>query len=236
MPLPRWFFAVSWMAAGAATLAAGLGGWQALHRDPSLAAVGAALLKVDLPKPLLDDRDEFEADSRLRLEAHLRTQAALLLSPNVLSAAALSDRVKALPQVAGKADPVEWLVGALQVKELPGTTLLSVSMPGESRVVQAAIVNAVVDEYLANQTIWTSGASKVRSEHASTALARYRADLAVKRRAAREAAADPERLAALRDEIGVLEELARRAALEVERIRLEQGAPESVQVVAYARP
>lgn len=103
------------------------------------------------------------ADRSLELASRRRTQAALLVSANVLSRAAEDLQIKRPALLARKSDPIAWLQAGLRVDDV-SNSLLVISMPGERRADQAVIVNAVVDALLIECSDWESGPDRARRD------------------------------------------------------------------------
>ena len=222
------------LASGAgAILAVGLVGWAtSVMTKPKME--NAAWLMIDLPQPALGG--ETESDRQLRLDSWRDTQKELVLSPNVLGSAVEKPQIRGSKLIASLADPIAWLHSRIKVAD-PTDVLFTISMPGESQPDQALIVNAVTEAYLDASQDWESGRQRSRIEEANAALADYRQTLFSKRKALRETPpTEPEQAAALRDEIIVLEEVARRLGVAAEQARLEAKATPIVKLIAKARP
>jgi hypothetical protein len=82
---------------------------------------------------------------------YLKTQASLIKSRLVLTAAFRSPEARRLAAIKGPTDPLAWLEQNLEVTNLPDTELLQVAMAagsGASGADQAALINAVVRAYM----------------------------------------------------------------------------------------
>ena len=222
------------VAAAGAILAIGLGGWGA-SRSTSSDPVSSTASWLMIESPAFSD-DEGFSDHRLRLVSLRETQCALVKSPTVLADAAERLRSERPALVAGQVNPVAWLQAGIKVNDL-SDVLFTVSMPGEPREHQAVIVNTVTNAYLEATRDWETGRLTERTKERNSALAGYRQMLFGTRGALREAPANqPEKAAALRDEIADLEEVTRRLGVIVEQGRLEAVASSSVRLIAPARP
>lgn len=81
-------------------------------------------------------------------QTYQRTQMTLLRNRMVLNNALVDPKIVALPTVAEKDDPVEWLEKDLQVNAMSGSMIVEVSLQGDRAVDLAPILNAVVDSYM----------------------------------------------------------------------------------------
>ncbi len=93
-------------------------------------------------------------------ESFMQTHVALIKSPNVLSAAAVDEKVMAWPRIQAAGDAQQELGRMIQVAIQPGTRIIEVSMTSQSPDEAAVMVNAVVDKFLDANRGWASGASK----------------------------------------------------------------------------
>lgn len=82
---------------------------------------------------------------------YVGTEAANIVSSVVLGAALNQPELRSLPLVAAAPDPVALLQKAMVVEPMRGTELLKVAMIGSQAEPLVAIVNAVVDAYMARQ-------------------------------------------------------------------------------------
>ena len=191
-------------------------------------------IKLEPARPVLGERDELPRAEQL---ARLRqTATTLIRSPNVLSAAVMADQVRSLPLVLKSPDPIGWLGARIHVDER-SDEILCISMVDAPREEQALIVNAVTEAYIDAVRDWESSAQAKRLEAATQAYASSRGTLVELRKVLREPKGlDPEQVAAIRDEIGVQEEMVHRLGVLVEQRRLETAQPETVRVITQARP
>ena len=81
-------------------------------------------------------------------ESFIQTQAQLITSPNVLTAAGNHAKMLVLPRVSAAGDVVEELRRSIAVAVIPGTYLIEVSASSSSASEAATRVNAVVESYL----------------------------------------------------------------------------------------
>lgn len=121
--------------------AAGFAAWQ--YRPDKVTAF--ALLRVS-PAP---ERVLTDAAQPMDGGSYARTQMALIRSRPVLRAALKQDKVRGLPAVAGRPDPVEWLERELRAEPVDGTELLRVSLTQRGDGADLApVVNAVTAAYM----------------------------------------------------------------------------------------
>jgi hypothetical protein len=100
-------------------------------------------LHVSSPPALPPDKHR-----RIDFSTYQRTQAALVTSRLVLSAALLDPRVVDLSIVRRKANPVAWLEKAIKADYTIAPEILSISLSGEDAEELVILVNAVRDAYL----------------------------------------------------------------------------------------
>jgi uncharacterized protein involved in exopolysaccharide biosynthesis len=119
-----------------------------------------ALLKVEPSSPGV-----FENHRAVRDEPFgqfLANQAELIRSPNVLSAALSSPRIASMPRFRNSADAEGELRRLIQVRVLPNTALLRVSMSSATPDDCAEVVNAVDQAYLAASNEWSYGMTRAQ--------------------------------------------------------------------------
>ncbi len=83
------------------------------------------------------------------LEVYQGAQAQLLKSRLVLGAALRQPEIARLPVIREQADAVDWLAGQIEVNFPGKAEIMEVSLGGDDAEAAAAVVNAVVDAYLA---------------------------------------------------------------------------------------
>lgn len=136
---------------------AGIGAAVYLKVRPQYRAL--SLLRVD-PTAI----DLYIGGSREGGEPYMRTNVELIKSPNVLQAAAQAEKVRDLPRIRNSADPQLEINNNVFVYIRPDTQLIEVSMVSPSGEEAAIIVNAVVDEFLSNNKLWSSGSRRTQIE------------------------------------------------------------------------
>ncbi len=150
---------------------AGIGAGVYLKVKPVFRA--ASWLKVE-PTVL----DLYGGSSREGSEPYMQTHVELIKSADVLSAAALSDKVEKWPRIKEAGDAVQELGRSIQVAIKPGTHLIEVSMVSQSALEAADLVNAVVEQFLVANRGWSSKATKVQIEKLSKYNDKLVADIA----------------------------------------------------------
>jgi capsular exopolysaccharide synthesis family protein len=160
--------------------------WQIL----TLWVLGSAALTIAVFARV---KPSYEASSQLRVEpAHdgvfgsgatddmfepyLRTQVQLILSTKVLSMAMEDPTVAGLPTIQAIHGSDAVLKKFLSVQILPGTYLIEVSMRSPSPNEAAAIVNAVVGNYLDLANEWSHGATQEQIKNLETYSEELRAE------------------------------------------------------------
>jgi uncharacterized protein involved in exopolysaccharide biosynthesis len=119
-----------------------------------------ALLKVDpVPSGVLGNHQAVRDEP---FGQFLATQAELIRSPNVLSAALSDRRIASLPSLRNSADAEAELQRLIQVRVVPNSALLRVSMTSASPGECARVVNAVVMAYLAASNEWSYGLTRAQ--------------------------------------------------------------------------
>jgi capsular exopolysaccharide synthesis family protein len=86
--------------------------------------------------------------SRQDYLGYKKTQATLVKSREVLSAALHDPKIASLPLVRQKSDPIEWLERDLKVDFSAGPEVLTVTLNGDRDEEMAQVVNAIVSAYL----------------------------------------------------------------------------------------
>src|SRR5262249_25213927 len=107
-----------------------------------------ALVQIARQPPKILAAEVENADDYAR---YLKTQASLIKSRLVLTAAFRSPEVQRLPAIKSRTDPLAWLEQNLEVTNLPDTELLQVAMmasSGASGTDQASLINTVVRAYM----------------------------------------------------------------------------------------
>ncbi|WP_435022694.1 polysaccharide biosynthesis tyrosine autokinase (plasmid) [Tundrisphaera sp. TA3] len=150
----------------------------------SVLSVGLAALIYLKVQPL------YESESYLRVEEKnslyvgntnndlsifLETLVQLIKSSNVLQTAAVDPAVAVLPRIRQADDAVLELRKAINVRTIPGTYLISVSMASRDPGEAATIVNAVVDSFLKMNREWSDGLTQAQTERLETYLATLKA-------------------------------------------------------------
>ena len=95
--------------------------------------------------------------SRPGTEPYMQTHVTLVTSPNVLSAAANLPEVASWPRIRDSRNPVQELRKVIQVSIQPGTHIIEVAMISPIAAEAAAMVNAVVQEFLELNRSWSNG-------------------------------------------------------------------------------
>ena len=103
----------------------------------------------------------------------METQVQLITSSNVLGAAATGPAAAGMPTVRASEDPEAELRRKVQVKILPKSYLIEVATAFHSATEAAAVVNGVVDSYLAADVEWSDGMTKNQIKNLET----YRSSL-----------------------------------------------------------
>jgi uncharacterized protein involved in exopolysaccharide biosynthesis len=119
-----------------------------------------ALLKVEPSSPGVLENHRAVRDEPFG--QFLETQVELIRSPNVLSSALANSRIAALPRFRNSADAEAELRRLIQVRVLPNTALLRVSMTSATPDECAEVVNAVVTAYLAASNEWSYGVTRAQ--------------------------------------------------------------------------
>lgn len=94
------------------------------------------------------------------VEPYMQTHVTLIRSPTVLSAAAAVPAVQVWPRMHPPADPINELGKSIQVGIQPGTHIIEVAMVSTVAKEAADLVNAVVDEFLAQNRTWSNSATQ----------------------------------------------------------------------------
>ncbi len=103
----------------------------------------------------------------------METQVQLITSSNVLASAATSRSAAAMPTIRSADDPEAELRRRLEVRIRPKSYLIEVSTAFHSPAEAVAVVNAVVDSYLASDAEWSEGMTRNQIKNLET----YRASL-----------------------------------------------------------
>ena len=90
-------------------------------------------------------------------EPYMQTHVTLVTSQNVLSAAAILPEVASWPRMRDSLNPVQELRKIIQVSIQPGTHIIEVAAVSPVAAEAAAMVNAVVQEFLDLNRSWSSG-------------------------------------------------------------------------------
>ena len=102
--------------------------------------------------------------SRPGSEPYMQTHVTLITSPSVLSAAANLPEVASWPRVRDSLNPVQELRKVIHVSILPGTHIIEVAMISPIAAEAAAMVNAVVHEFLDLNRTWSNSATNKEIE------------------------------------------------------------------------
>jgi uncharacterized protein involved in exopolysaccharide biosynthesis len=119
-----------------------------------------ALLKVEPSSPGVLENHRAVRDEPFG--QFLANQAELIRSPNVLSAVLSDRRIASLPSLRNSADAEAELRRLIQVRVVPNTALLRVSMTSATPDECARVVNAVVMAYLAASNEWSYGLTRAQ--------------------------------------------------------------------------
>jgi polysaccharide biosynthesis transport protein len=115
--------------------------------EPTYDAVG--LLEAEPTAQSIYDHNLHPVASQTEAGPYLRTQVHLMRSDAVLDAAVAKPEISRLPMIAGSPDPKAMLRGALRVGIVGGDTfLIEVGLTSKIPSEAAAIINAVVDEFI----------------------------------------------------------------------------------------
>jgi succinoglycan biosynthesis transport protein ExoP len=107
----------------------------------------------------VDDKQSglLEPGRQENYQQFLDTLVQLIKSSNVLDLAAKDPVVASLPRIQNCGDPILELRKLINVRTLPGTYLISVSMASANKDEAAIVVNAVVSAFLAVNNEWSEG-------------------------------------------------------------------------------
>ena len=128
-------------------------------------------------------------------EPYMKTNVELIKSQNVLSAAVSDEKVRALPRIRDSSDPQQELDKVIMVRIVPDTHLIEVSMMSPSSEEAALLVNAVVEGFLDNNGLWSSGTRKSQIDKLSAHALTLKNDLKVNRDRYRERVIQSDRAA-----------------------------------------
>lgn len=151
---------------------AGLGAVVYLKIHPQYRAF--SLLKVD-PSAM----DLYGAGIREGDGPYMKTNVELIKSPNVLSAAISEEKVRELPRIRNSKDPQQELAKNVMVQIRPDTQIIEVWMISPSGEEAAILVNAVVDGFLLNNGIWSTGSRKSQIDKLTNHLATLQTELRI---------------------------------------------------------
>lgn len=112
---------------------------------PTYEAYGLLRVVPTVPRLVFEAPDSGARDF---YETYRQTQASLVTSPEVLSAALKRPGVRDLPAIQNAADPVAWLSNRITVEALRDTELLRVALAMTDNASAQTLVNAVVDSYM----------------------------------------------------------------------------------------
>ncbi|QEG02184.1 tyrosine kinase [Stieleria maiorica] len=115
--------------------------------------------------------------SRAEDIAFFRSQAALVRSHQVLSAAFDDEEVRQLPDAIPEGDRVEWLDGLLRVETQSGSEVISITVHHESPQVAQAYCNAITRAYLDEITHRIASDRRLRETQLEQAVAAADAQL-----------------------------------------------------------
>jgi capsular exopolysaccharide synthesis family protein len=173
----RWPLALGTAVLGAAV--AVVGAWVLLR--PQATVRTRLLVSATPPKVLFPTADNMPT-SREDLENFQKTQAALVRSRLVLSAALREDKVARLDVVKEHSDPIEWLEQELQVDNKVAPQILQISIRGDRPGQLATVVDAVREAYLNEIVDIDHNKRTADLERLKTILAANEASLREKRR------------------------------------------------------
>jgi capsular exopolysaccharide synthesis family protein len=108
--------------------------------------VEAAVHVASVVRPILFK--DYDTDISRQYRQFLATVALNIVSPEVVAETLDLPEVRSLPWVLASPDAYHKIVNSIEVKQIGGTELLSVSMIGDSASDMAVIVNKLVDTYL----------------------------------------------------------------------------------------
>ena len=151
---------------------AGLGAAVYLRIRPQYRAF--SLLKVD-PSAM----DLYASGIREGDGPYMKTNVELIKSPNVLTAAISEEKVRELPRIRNAADPVQELTKNVMVQIRPDTQLIEVWMMSPSGEEAAILVNAVVQGFLDNNAIWSTGSRKTQIDKLTAHLDTLKTELRI---------------------------------------------------------
>lgn len=144
-----WLVLILWVVGSA-----GIGAAVYLKVKPSYQAI--SLLRVDPSATNLYDVHNGGESS----DAFLQTQVQLISSPNVLTAAGTNPKAAMQPRIQTAGDVVLELRKAIEVRVVPGTFLIEVSMSSPSAFEASTLVNAVVDAFIEANGEWSEGMTR----------------------------------------------------------------------------
>jgi capsular exopolysaccharide synthesis family protein len=177
----RWLLASTLAITGAS--AAVLGAWLLL---PPIPTVFATLqIEATPPKVIFNVADNSNL-SRDDFSNYQRTQAALVKSRLVLTAALRNSKVAELSVIREKQDPLEWLDKDLKVDFPASPELLRISIDGEKADELVILVNEVRDAYLREIVNSERDARKKKLEHLKSILEDYELRLRADRKTLRD--------------------------------------------------
>jgi hypothetical protein len=140
-----WWFAIQWAVISAALTCAAYLQIKPVYESATCFRIEP--LKRLIEGPRVEDAANFAM--------HLETQAQVIASPNVLSAALQNPKVATSARYAKNIDAPSELRKDLRVEVIPGTHLIRISVATESPVESANVANAVLDAYLKTSEGWT---------------------------------------------------------------------------------
>lgn len=168
-----WLVLVLWGIGSAAAI-----GFIYVKFEPSYEAI--SLLKVN--SVVSDPFNRHMAGSG-RDASFLETQVQLITSTNVLLAAAGKPEIAGFPMIQQSLDVVAMLRDALDVRIVPNSNLIQVTMSSSSSQEAAGIVNAVVDAYLEADEEWSANINRQQIDRLTEFSKQLKAQVAEKQKA-----------------------------------------------------
>jgi capsular exopolysaccharide synthesis family protein len=177
----RWLLASTLAISGAS--AAVVAAWFLLPPVPTVFAT--LQIEATPPKVMFNVADNSNL-SRDDFTNYQKTQAALIKSRLVLTAALRNQKVAELSVIREKPDPLEWLDRDLKVDFPASPELLRISIDGEKAEELVILVNEVRDVYLREIVNSEREARKKKLEQLKSVLERYESELRVDRKMLRD--------------------------------------------------